>query len=157
MGDFTQIIWLLALVLFSIFTSGRARAKRRKAQREMQPRPAPATAAIDGVHERPPKKRQSMDELMRSLQAHVSGFGVEDAIETPAPPPPPVILEQPPVILAKPLTDHPRRKVAPAPPKKKRRPRALLAAIGTREGLRRAILMREILGPPRAFEEHGQR
>ena len=159
MGDFKEIIMLLALVLFSILTGERARAKRMKAQREMQPRAHPPRESIDAKRAAPAKQRPSADEMLRRLRAHAFGFGVEPAVEMPVPSPLLTDEDPEPVVVAEPerVSRRPTKALVPTPRRKKRRSRALLAMIGTREGLRRAILMREVLGPPRAFEEHTRR
>ena len=172
MESFIEIIVLLGFALVSILANERARAKRMQAQREMRP------PSVDEPVEVSAEERSPAQEMLQRLQAHASAFGIEGAGVVSAPHPPPILLEEPaaeePVEVAEraapvlrqvpsigPVLGQfapllPTGQISPGTSQARGAPSALLATIRTRAGLRRALLMREILGPPRAFEQHGR-
>lgn len=163
MESFIEVIAILLFALLSIVFNERARAKRAQAQKALRPPPRPQPMVEIATDEDflPHEEPTTAQDMMRRLQDEVLGLPV--AVEPPPPPPPPVV--EAPVVeierpepLPRPLGLTPQEKAASTERRARRRPRAqpLLAELGTPDGLRRAILMREILGPPRAFEEHGQ-
>lgn len=145
------VIAAISLVNWLIERSAKLREKRqleKEAANRGQPPPVFAPE--------PPTPREEIEEHMRRMLESL-GVPVEEPRPLPAPSAPAVVFQEPPTPppLPKPQPDLPR----PALRRSKAattvlRPRSpWLARLSSPQGLREAAVLREILGPPRAFSE----
>jgi hypothetical protein len=149
------VIAAISLVNWLIEKSGKLREQRRleKARADREETPSRTVEAREE-----PTLQQPPEEPERQLRRMLESFGFPVQEEEPAAEPPPVITRQPPSLPPAPPatpTPRPRRRretaaasIAPAI----RHP--LLRDLRSRDGLRRAVVLREILGPPKALAAH---
>jgi hypothetical protein len=152
-----QLVLLLVIAAISLANwlierSAKLREKKRlqkESARDGQPEPAASEELA-----REPAAREELEEHMRRMMESF-GFPVEETRplqETPvpvvvfeqpvAPPPPPLPAVRPP---------GPRSSVRPSVARRPRSP--WVTRLASPQGLREAIVLREILGPPKAFSE----
>lgn len=156
---FLAIIALISFVNWLMQRSAELREKKRlERKRSGDSGESPyRTAPAEDAHEsRPtPPAADPAADMRRLMEALGLPVEAEPPRPVPAPPPLPAFEEavpRPEPVPEIPTFTPPPRAVAakPAPPAP-RPPSPLLKTLRTREGLRQAIVLREILGPPKAL------
>jgi hypothetical protein len=145
------VIAAISLVNWLIERSAKLREKRRlekEAANRGQPPPVFAPE--------PPSPREEIEEHMRRMLESL-GVPVEEPRPMPATPPPVVVFDEPPapppLPKAQPVLPRPalRRTKAATTAFRPRSP--WLSRLSSPQGLREAVVLREILGPPKALSE----
>ena len=151
------IIGLISLVNWLMQRSAELR-EQRKHERSLQgiPEGNPFQPAEEPAP-KPPRKdpAEEMRKLMEAL-----GVSLEEAPppQQSAPPPelPPIPAFQPPPKQKPPTPKRPAQRTSPLQPQHHLSSRIVSETLRSRDSVRQAIVIREILGPPKAFQpEHG--
>lgn len=144
------VIAAISLVNWLIERSAKLREQRRlqkESAKRSQPQAAPEPEPVEA------SPREELEEQMRRMMESF-GFPVEESRPAPQPT---VVFEEPAPPLPPPVPVAAVTR-APLPRSKKatiaRRPRSpWIARLGSSQGLREAIVLREILGPPKSLSE----
>jgi hypothetical protein len=151
-----QLVLLLVIAAISLINWLIERSAKLREQRRLQKESAKRGQAAPEEEPTVPEvsAREELEEHMRRV---MESFGLP--VEQPKPvfeKPAPVMVFEEPVVPPPPPLPVPRQ-TAPRRSKKAsvaQRPRSpWVARLATSQGLREAIVLREILGPPRAFSE----
>lgn len=168
MEDFVKIIFFLAIMLIGLLGSGNKKKPAPRGPARPRPRPAPpleeaeeelvgwAPSSPPEAPQAPPRGLDPFeDEIIASLRAQLRGPEPVEEPTSPAPAPvspparkpaPPPLARSTPPVLKKPVAAPAPRRTLPATP--------LLATLRSGpEGLRNAILLGTVLGPPKALED----
>lgn len=155
------IIGIISLVNWLVQRSGELR-KKQKLERERLgiPEGNPYRAEHEKTEPAPERRRDPAADMRKLMEA--LGVPIEEEI-VPEPArmePPPLPKKEPPKIasapkpsrpalaMTRPAYDRPARAKAPVSPTQQN---AYAKILRTKDGIREAIVMREILGPPKAF------
>lgn len=148
------VIAAISLVNWLIERSAKLREQRRR-EKEASNQGQPPPVSLPNFPE-PSPREEIEDQMRRMLESF--GLPVEDPKPIPQKTEPVFVFEEP---IAPPLP--PPRPLAPSPRTALRRglekstptrtPRPWTSRLGSPQGLREAIVLREILGPPKALSE----
>jgi hypothetical protein len=152
-----QLVLLLVIAAISLANwlierSAKLREKKRllkEASQDGQPEPVTQPESA-----REPSAREDLEEHMRRMMESF-GMPVEETRSFQETPTPRVVFEEPVAPPPPPLpVIHPRIRRSASKPSVARRPRSpWTARLGSSQGLREAIVLREILGPPKALSD----
>jgi hypothetical protein len=147
------IIGLISLVNWLIQRSAELR-EQRKLERNLQGIPEGNPFLPNDAPVAEPPRKDPAEEMRKLMEA--LGVDVEEGSplrEQPVLPPkiPPLPAFEPPLPLPKPKPPSAKRPVHKAAPLPAHPASALSATLRSRSSVRQAIILREILGPPKAF------
>ena len=175
-SSFLQIIAFILIVLISVIGDQKkrsAQAKQRKAMRPPKSSPPPQIVEIvegEGELFEPEREPDTRSEMLELIRARMMGEAPPAPLPTPTPPPPPeavqVELDPTPIPPARGKGREKTHSFQASSAKlelpstlgqittspSRRRKAAALADLRTPASLRRAIIAREVLGPPRYLQ-----
>ena len=151
-----QLVLLLVIAAISLVNWLIERSAKLREQRRLQKESA-NRGQPDSFEEPPVPEASAREELEEHMRRVMESFGMP--VEQPKPvfekPAPVVVVEEPaappPPPLPVPRSTAPRRSKKATVAQRPRSP--WVARLATSHGLREAIVLREILGPPKAFSE----
>jgi len=167
LADFGDLLGPLLLVLFAIMPRLFGSKKKGKKKKQVyQPEPTPQSVEYEEPEyveveaappPPPPQPVQDLPELAEVLQELLGREKVEEEIPppyVPEPKPEPTKVDPEPPILEDDFGDHHALPVdmISKPVMHRRHHRQRRALLGDRLSLRQAVLLREILGPPRSLQ-----
>ncbi len=151
-----QLVLLLVIAAISLVNWLIDRSAKLREQRRLQKESA-NRGEPDSFEEPPLPEASAREELEEHMRRVMESFGIP--VEEPKPvfesPAPVVVFEEPaaapPPPLPAPRATAPRRSKKATVAQRPRSP--WVARLATSQGVREAIVLREILGPPKAFSE----
>ncbi len=151
-----QLVLLLVIAAISLVNWLIERSAKLREQRRLQKESA-NRGQPDAFEEPPVPEASAREELEEHMRRVMESFGMP--VEDPKPvfeePPPALVFREPaappPPPIPAPRPTAPRRSKKASVAQRPRSP--WVARLATPQGLREAIVLREILGPPKAFSE----